>query len=181
MTQRNMNRTMYGIAAGISITTMLVMLAGYTSAQIQLPPGAADDAADKSKAAEKTEKEKAALQVGTYDPQEVFRAHPAQDKLIDSIRSAQKEMQEAQEAGDQEKMQQIQQRAERNREQVIDRFQQDVADALPKVARSAKVKVVALEVVYAAEDVRTKNITPQLIDVFRDENKDADRVPSLLR
>ena len=115
----------------------------------------------------------AVLHVGTYDLKQAFQAHPAQAELMNVLGTAQTQMQQAQQEGDQQKMQQIQQEFERTQAQVIEKFERDVADALPAAAEAADVKVAALEVMYTAPEVQTQDITPQLIEAFNQEVGDA--------
>lgn len=115
---------------------------------------------------EKPAEGKVALHVGIYDPQEAFDAHPAQKELLTAAESAQTQMQEAQQQGDQQKMQQIQQQFEQSRARTIEKFQQDVEKTMPTAAQAAGVQVAAVEIVYKANDVQTRNITPELIKAF---------------
>lgn len=105
----------------------------------------------------------ASLEIGTYDVEEAFQAHPAQEELSQALGMAQARMQQAQQEGDQQKMQQVQQQYEETHGQVIGKFEEDVADAMPVAAEAAGVKVAAQKVVYAASEVQSKDITPQLI------------------
>ncbi len=128
---------------------------------------AAFDRPQEDAPADAPEKPQSALHVGTYDLQAAFQQHPAQKELEKASQAAQAQMQAAQQEGDQRKVQQIQQQFEQTRGQVVDKFHRDVNEAMPTAAKSADVKVAAAEVSYTAREVETKDITPQLIKVFR--------------
>lgn len=120
-----------------------------------------------------------AAEVGTYDPGAVFQKHPAQAEMTKAWESVQPKMQEAQQAGDQEALQQVQQQYAQTRERLIEKFHKDVADVLPEVAKATGVKVVAVQVVYTAEDVQTKDITPDLIQAFSKKGQGTRERPPL--
>ena len=124
---------------------------------------AAFDTPQEEPPAEVSNDDYAGLEVGTWDAQAVFQQHPSQKELNRAQQTAQAEMQAAQQEGDQQKLQQIQQKFEQTRGQVVETFYRDVNSAMPAVAKNADVKIVATEVTYTANDVKTKDITPQLI------------------
>ncbi|MFW6164409.1 MAG: hypothetical protein ACODAJ_16690 [Planctomycetota bacterium] len=170
MYQRNASRPSFtdGRAVALAVT-VLTMLLGHVSAQAQAPRRDAPG------------QRKAALQVGTYDPQAVFMKHPAQEQLAKAGQAARTQMQKAQQEGDQEKVEQVQRQYAETRTRFIDKFEDDVADALPDVARAAGVKVIAVQVAYTAEDVRTKDITPHLVKVFSKQDEGKRERPTLPR
>ncbi|MFW6170019.1 MAG: hypothetical protein ACODAD_05975, partial [Planctomycetota bacterium] len=110
--------------------------------------------------------QQARLQVGTYEAEAAFQAHPAQKGMQTALQQAQTQMQQAQQQGNQEMMQQIQQQFEQAREQAIQQFEQDVSRVLPNVAEDAGVQVVAVEVAYADDDVKTVDITRGLTEAL---------------
>ncbi|MFO7905040.1 MAG: hypothetical protein R6U98_20415 [Pirellulaceae bacterium] len=59
-------------------------------------------------------------------------------------------------------MQQIQQQFEQSRGQAIQQFEQDISQLLPEIADEAGVQVVAMEIVYKADNVKTIDITPRV-------------------
>ncbi len=150
MMQTNLNKLFLGVA------TTVAMFAGSLSAQAQDAP----------------EKPQSTFQVGTYDPEAAFQQHPAQVELGEASQTAQAQMQAAQQEGDQQKLQQIQQQFEQTRGQVIEKFYRDVNQTMPTAAKAADVKVVAVEVSYTANDVETRDITPQLIAAFDGPRED---------
>lgn len=164
MTHRNTKKLLITVALSALGVTTLGMLTGHLTAQGQVPledipaEGEADAESD------------AAIVVGTYTPRLAFQEHPAQEDLQKAAEAAQRQMQQAQQdGGDQQKMQQIQQQYEHKRTQAVEQYQRDVDKVIPDVAEAANVKVVTLEVVYMADDVETKDITPDVIDAFSEE------------
>lgn len=160
MMRGNRNRLMI---AGIVV--LAVALVGHLNAQIGVETPQNADSNDTTP-------------VGTYSVQEAFAAHPASKKLDQALAEAQTGMEKAQQEGNQQQMQQIQQKYEQTRSQAVETFREDVAEALPEVAREAGVKVVALDIVYTAEGVRTKNLTPLLTEALPDgSDKDSGEQP----
>jgi Skp family chaperone for outer membrane proteins len=156
-------------ATGIGV---LGLATGHLTAQVPPPPPEEAPPAETSPEPE--------ILVGTYRPQVAFQEHPAQKELQKFTEDIQPEMRQAQEEGDQRKMQQIQQQYEQARRRAVDEFQSDVDEAMPGAAENAGVKVVAMNVVYADDDVGTKDITPALIKAFQDkeEAEDETREPA---
>ncbi len=110
-----------------------------------------------------------AMKVGVYDQQALFDEYPGSEELMQYYQQIQPQMQEAQQAGDQQKMQQLQQATEQKRKEVIANFQNAVKQALPEVASNVGIKVVAIQVVYAADDVQTTNLTKPLAAAIAEE------------
>lgn len=158
MIRRNTNKFFVGTAMAVGIVTAAIIMAGQLTAQAQKPI--------QDEPAARPETPQAALEIGTYDFEAAFQAHPAQKELEEVRRTAQAQMMQAQQEQDQQKMQQAQQQYEQARQQVIQQFQQDVSKALPEVAKAAGVKVIVTRVVYKADDVQTTDITPQLVRAF---------------
>lgn len=157
MRQRKANGGFFGIA------TIAAMFVGLSGAQAQVS----------MQAQETPDKSETVLQVGTYDAQKVFKQHPAQAELAKALSTAQEQFQTAQQEGDQQKMQQIQQEYQKTQGQVTEKFQQDVAGAMPVVARAVDVDVVALEVIYKTEEVRARDITSELGKAFGKTSEEA--------
>jgi Skp family chaperone for outer membrane proteins len=147
MIQHRANKFLVGVGA----VAGLVMVAVLVAAQ---PPGYA------------AERPESALKIGTYEPAAAFQAHPDQKGMMEALRTAQTQMQQAQQEKDQQKMQQIQKQYEQVRQQAVQKFQKDLSEVLPEVAKAAGVKVVATQVVYKAEGVQTVDLTPVLVKAF---------------
>lgn len=177
MIRRNTNRFFLGIALVGGFVTAVVMLAGPLSAQVQVPI----QASPPETSPDRPDRPKTILQVGTYDPEAVFQKHPDREELMEALNTAQTRMQEAQQEEDHMKMQQIQQQFEQARERVIQKFQEDINRALPKVAKAAGVKVVVREIVYKADDVKDMDLTPHLVKAFAEDDKDKSDPPVLPR
>ncbi len=161
MIQRNANKFLIGAGAVVGMAVVAVLVAAQLPAQAQMPapdrPGAQAEGA------------RPAVKIGTYDPEKAFLAHPAQKEMMEALTTAQNQMQQAQQDEDQQKMQQIQQQFEQARQKAIQQFQQDVDEALPEAAQTAGVKIVAMQVVYKADDVKAVDITPRLTKAFEEE------------
>lgn len=107
---------------------------------------------------------KATVRVGVYNQEQVFQQYPAREELLKVYESAQADIQKAQQEGNQQRVQQLQQELQVKQQQIIQQFENDVEEALPDVAREANVHVVALEVVYTAEGVNTKDLTAEIAE-----------------
>lgn len=149
-----------GLAAVFSLTST-------TRAQAFPEPAQEQNQEDRQDAPQ----EDAEVIVGTYDTEVAFQEHPAYEELMKALTDAQTGMQEAQEEGNQEKSQQVQQRYDQIRTQIIEEFRRDVEEAVPEAAEQAGVKVVAIEVVYKDDDVRTKDITKNIVESFGDQEE----------
>lgn len=114
------------------------------------------------------------LTVGTYDAEKVFQSHPAQTELSSAMQSAQMKMQQAQQTGNQQQMQQIQMEHQQTRGRLLGEFEDDIAAAMPDIAKSTGVNVAAMQVIYTADDVETKDITSQLVAAFDQGDGDSD-------
>lgn len=111
----------------------------------------------------------ATLKVGVYDAQALFQQSPDGKELMEYYENLQQEIQKAQQAGDQMKIQQLQQEAEKKRTEVVENFHKSVDEILPDVADDAGIKVVAVQVIYTADEVQTENLTRALADAMDEE------------
>ncbi len=172
MLRGNARKFVIGISVTAGLAMAAIALAGQLTAQAQVPPGDAPPAEPAERAS--------AVKVGTYNPEKVFEAHPAQAELMDALRTAQNQMQQGERG---EEAQQAQAQYEQARQQAIQRFQEDVSKAIPQIAEAAGVKVVAVQVVYKAADVKTVDITPHLVRTFAEdkEDKQPSRAPQFPR
>jgi len=171
MIRGNARKFGIGISAAAGLAMAAIALAGQLTAQAQVPPGDAPPAEPAERAS--------AVKVGTYDPDKAFEAHPAQAELMDALRTAQSQMQQ----GERGEEAQVQEQYQQARQQAIQRFQEDVSKAIPQIAQAAGVKVVAVQVVYKAADVKTVDITPHLVRTFAEdkEAKQPSRAPQFPR
>lgn len=174
MTQRNANKYLFGMALSASAVTAVFLLSARLSAQ---PPGILDPAGA-AQEEPKAERE-VAVEIGTYKPEEVFQSHPLQEKLAEASQRARAELQQAQEAEDEQQMQQIQQDYQEAQSQLVEAFHRDVDESLPEAAAAAGVQVIATEIVYTAENVGTKDITPDLIKVITESAEGEGRPPAV--
>jgi|GEM_PF-5096925 len=159
MLKRKAGKFLIGNLMVICAVTVAVLFSGNLSAYAEGQAG-------------KMTAKKAGLKVGTYNAEKAFQEHPSQAKLKKATQKAQTELQKARQKGNQQKMQQIQQDYQQTRNQVFQEFEQDVSKHMPEVASNAGVKAVARDVVYTADDVKTKDVTSQLINSFEEyENK----------
>ncbi len=169
MKYRSTNRLLFGFVLIAAFIAAVAMMSGDGSAQAEFPE---EFLFEEEMPAPIEEEEPVmapdALHVGTYDPDAAFQRHPAQQALEMALRTAQTEMQRAQQEGDQMAMQQVQQQYEHSANMAIQEFQQDVDRVLPEVAEDTGVKVVATDVVYTADNVHTSDITPELIEAMTD-------------
>ncbi len=117
---------------------------------------------------DESEEAEVSVQIGTFNSERTLQTHPVQAELQKALSKAQNQMQEAQQEGDQQKMQQIQQQYEQTHDKLIEKFEQDVGEAMPAAAEEADVKVVALEVLYKAAGVQTKDITFEVIKIINE-------------
>lgn len=164
---RNTNTFVLFIALTAVALIAATLFTGQLRAQDQIPYGQTFSEKDSQ-----TEK---AITVGTYNPQAAFEQHPLQEKLMEKYMTLQPAIQKAQQENDQQKAIQLQQEFEQERMQIIEQFQKDVDKALPEVAEAAGVKVIALEIAYIADDVKTQDVTAHLVEAFteNDENRPA--------
>jgi Skp family chaperone for outer membrane proteins len=116
-------------------------------------------------------------QVGTYDRQKAFRQYPGRKDLMDAFTSARSQMSKAQQEGNQKKIKEIQQNLQKKQTEIVKKFQKDVKKALPDVADKAKVKVVAVDVVYTADDVNTKDITSDIVKAIGGDPEKMNQLP----
>ncbi|MFP4143994.1 MAG: hypothetical protein ACLFV3_02520 [Phycisphaeraceae bacterium] len=170
MFERTMSRFACGVALLAAVAVAGVTLVGQDGAQAQMP-APQQGSAGQQETASGPPADEARVVVGTYQPQAVFQAHPAQEELLESLRSTQEEMQKAQDQGDMETVRQIQQEYDNERQKIVEEFQTDVEQTLPELAEDADIDIVALEVTYRADDVRTEDITSDLVSALSDEEE----------
>ncbi len=116
-----------------------------------------------------TDQADAVMAVGVYQPQAVFNEHPVREEMIGELERVQLQMQQAQQAGDTQRIMELQSEMEQKQQRVIERFQQDMDQVMPRVAEQAGVKVVAVQIAYVADDVQTKDVTRQVIASVREQ------------
>lgn len=168
MIYRHKNKFAFAIALAVGVTAAVAMFAEHSRAQLQTLPGQTPPT---------TGEQPPVVRVGTYNPQAAFEAHPAQEELMEAFNQVQTQMMQAQEAGDQQQMQQLQQGYEQKRNQIVERFQREVNEVLPVVAEAAGIKVVALQVVYSADDAQVRDLTPHLVGIFTQEEEQEEALP----
>jgi len=173
MIRSNTNKFLIGAGAVVGMAVVAVLVAAQLPAQAQVPA--------QDRPAAQAERARPAVKIGTYDPEVVFQAHPAEKEMREVLRTAQAQIQQAQQEEDQQKMQQIEQQYQQARQKAIQHFQEDVSEALPEVAKAAGVKVVAMQVVYKADDVQTVDITPHLVKTFEKDDGEESEAPALPR
>ncbi|MFP4434238.1 MAG: hypothetical protein ACOCVI_01815 [Planctomycetota bacterium] len=154
MIRRNTNKFLISAGAVAAIAMAMILMAAQPAAQAQ------ESGQD------------ASVKVGTYDAETAFQAHPAQKELMKAVKTAQADMQQAQQDQDQQKIQQIQQNFEQTRRKAVEQFEDDISEALPEAAKAAGVKVVAMQVVYKADDVKSVDITGQITKKFDSDDDD---------
>lgn len=162
MIQRHANKLIVSMILVVAAVIGVTLFTGHSNAQLpplRQTPQAANNAPQP------------ALEVGTYNANAAFDKHPARQEVLKAFQTAQAQIQQAQEQGDQEQLQAVQQQYEKQREQIIEAFQQDVNKALPAAAQAAGVKVVALQVVYTDDDVAVRDVTPQLVNALSAETE----------
>ncbi len=112
-------------------------------------------------------KEDSELVVGTYKPRQTFMQSPYQKKMRTEMqkayKDAQKPMKKAKKKGNRKKMQEIQSDLRKKQKQMIDDFRKELEGVFPKVAKKAGVQIIAQGVKYTSKDVKTKDITDDLI------------------
>lgn len=167
MKSRNSKKGIFGFALAIAVATAAILPGNLTAQGMQ--PGAnaaAPGAASAPQAAGQTDQQSAILHVGTYDPQTTFEQHPGFAKLMETVGTMQADAQQAQMEGDEQKMQQLQMQFEQQRLQVMEKFQQDLNEALPQAAEAANVQIIVTEVAYSAGNVKTTDVTAQLVEIL---------------
>lgn len=147
----------------------LILIAGQPSAQGQMGGNAAGSAGQK--ADKGPSPEEADVVVGTYDPRAVFQQYPGSQDLMAMFQDAQRQMQQAQQSGDQQKMQQIQRDMQAKQQEAVQEFQAALDKTLPTVAESKNVHVVATQVVYTADDVAQTDLTNTLVQAMQSDSK----------
>lgn len=139
--------------AALAIATLSIISAGRLDVQAQISEGIQPEP-------------EPVVQAGTYDPEQAFAQYPGREKLMETYQSALPALQKAQQEGDEKKALQLQQELSQKRDQIVKKFQNDVQQALPDIAKATGVQLVALQVVYTGEGVKTKDITPQVVEAI---------------
>lgn len=134
---------------------------GPDQAQTQPEPQAQEDDAS------------APIHVGVYDAQQVFEAYPGRDEGIERLGALAEQAAEAQQAEDEEAFLEMQQRLRAERERIIEDFEVALRDAAAAVAEEAGLDLVAIEVGYHGEAVRTRDITAALIEHWSEQPAEA--------
>lgn len=110
------------------------------------------------------------MRLGTYEPQRAFQQYHGMQDFNQQMQRLQQQAQEAQQQGDQQRMMQIQQEMQQLQNQVVEQFHSDVENVIPKVAENAGVQLVAIDIVYAADDLgEPHDLTDQLIQQVNEE------------
>lgn len=107
------------------------------------------------------------LQVGVYNPQQVFEQYPGRQQMMENLASLQQEAEQAIQQENHQKLAELQAQAEQQQRRTVEQFQQDVQEVLPQVAQATGVQLVAMEIIYAAPDVEQQNLTQAIIEQFQ--------------
>lgn len=103
------------------------------------------------------------MRVGVYHPQQVFTSSKLGERMQRDFEEIHRELQSAQQEGDQQRMEQLQMRAQQAQQQLIASFEQNIERIIPRVAREEEVQLVAMEILYAAEEVETRDLTEAVV------------------
>jgi len=114
------------------------------------------------------------IAVGAFDQEKAFESYPGREELVKVYTAAQQSMQEAQQKGNQETLEQIQLELQRKQQQIVGQFHDDIGKALPGVAEQLGLKVIALNIVYAAEGIETRDVTLDVIEAIGGEPQTPD-------
>lgn len=106
------------------------------------------------------------LMIGTYDAQSAFEQYPARTEMVQQIQQSQQKMQQAQQQGDQQTLMKLQQELEQLQQETIAAFYNDVEEALPQIAEKQGIKVIAMQVIYTSDDVKSSDVTQQIVKSF---------------
>lgn len=112
----------------------------------------------------RAQEETSGIAVGTYEPGQVAQQTGLQQKMTEQMSGLQQRMQQAQQDGDQEAMQAIQGEAQQIQQKAVEDFESSIDEAMPKIAESAGVQIIAVEVSYAADGIETKDVTAAIIE-----------------
>ena len=173
MPQRTQTMRMDWMRTGLAIAVagaMAVLLAAATPsalAEQAEQPKPADKGKQKKDVKQKHAKpsggEKGKVVVGVYQRQKVFSSYPGRQQLVNRMRTLQGKVRKAQQNGNQQKMRQAQKNFRAERTRMLKKYQSDVQKVMPAVARDTGVELIVTSVVYSGKDVKTKDVTKQII------------------
>lgn len=104
---------------------------------------------------EASEQQQGDLQIGVYNPQQVFN-------MYQGTQSLRQELQQMQLQGQMDQ-QQMKQAMQQKQQQLIQTFRNDLEQVVQQSAEEAKVAVVAVQVIYHKPDVEVKDLTNDLV------------------
>jgi septum formation topological specificity factor MinE len=102
------------------------------------------------------------LQIGTYQPQQVFRTYHGREAFMNQLQRWQEQMQSAQEAGDRQQIVDVRRQMEQRQQEVVQQFREDISQVMPEVAEQAGVDLVVVQVDFKQPAMRTQDVTDQV-------------------
>lgn len=119
------------------------------------------------------------LRVGTYNPQMAFTRYHGMEAYNEFLASLEEEAMQAQQSGDQQKLIELQQRVQRRQNEIVEAFEAELDEALPRVAKDAGVRLIVVDVAFKDDTIRETDLTQQIIelvnaDVARDDENGGD-------
>lgn len=105
----------------------------------------------------------AEIVVGTYQPQQAAEQAGLNEQLVQAMSGLQERMVAAQQQGDQQAMQQIQAEARQVQQGIVQEFQTKIEQAMPAVAETAGVDIIAVQIAYTADGIATKDVTQNVV------------------
>ncbi|TVQ53663.1 MAG: hypothetical protein EA377_07575 [Phycisphaerales bacterium] len=111
------------------------------------------------------------MTIGTYEPQQVFDNYHRTVEFFEYLEQIQAEAMEAQQAGDQDRLMELEMQFQQRQQELMERFEAAVERTMPSVASDQNVKLIALEIVYSADDIDEKDLTTEILDKL---NQNAD-------
>ncbi len=111
------------------------------------------------------------LSIGTYEPQQVFDNYHRTVDFFEYLEEIQAEAMQAQQAGDQDRLMELEAQFQQRQQDLMERFEAAVERTMPAIAESEKVKLIALEVVYASDEIEQRDLTTEILTKLN-ENAD---------
>lgn len=111
------------------------------------------------------------LAIGTYEPQQVFDNYHRTVDFFEYLEEIQAEAMQAQQAGDQDRLMELEAQFQQRQQDLMEHFEAAVERTMPAIAESEEVKLIALEVVYASDEIEQRDLTTEILTKLNEDSE----------
>jgi len=103
------------------------------------------------------------MTVGTYQPQNVFRAYSGRAQMMKSLQGLEKQVRAAQKSGNRKQAMKAQKQLQQRQQQMIQTFKTKMNQAIRKVAKKQHLDLVVGHIAFKRDAIQKRDVTKHVI------------------